>query len=485
MVTTKTPASPSSEYEAGNADRILINDITGGLPTIIAGGEKYLTKWQREDDTAYKLRLNDAVWTPLFDDILFGLTSKPFTREVGFKSDPPPRIDTMAEDIDGKGNNLHVFSAKLFNDAVRDRRAAILVDFTPGEAPRTLAEEQMAGRRPYFVEITDNDLIAVYTENMGGRDVIVHARIMEREVKRDGWDEEVIERVRVLEPGTWTLYRKVNDQTKSTVQWVLEAEGRTTLPYVPLVIFQTGDVPPLIKIARLQIELYRQENNLKSILNRTAFPVYAANKMVKPADDKPLVIGPGVVLFGGTDGEWGVLEPQGTSMEQMRKHVDDIKAEMRRLGMQPLLPGTGTITATATGVEAAKAHSWIQARAIELKDALEQALAIMGDWIGEPVEAEVYVHTDFAIDATAGVDDATLLALRENGTISRLALVNEFQRRGTLSADYDADEDLVQMEEEASFLPDITLPPPGTPPVDQTGSDTATTDEPNPSAEAA
>lgn len=459
MANDKNPSTPSGAYMAGSVDRRLIHDVTGGLPAIQAGKELYLTRWHDEDQGAYDRRLKDAVWTPLFDDILHGLASKPFSREVGFDGDPPARIEDMAEDIDGEGNNLHVFASRLFKDGIRDKLAGILVDYPVADPEVTTVEaERKANRRPYFVEVKEADLIAIYREFIGGIEVITHARIRECEIKRDGWGEEEIERVRVLEPGEWWLYRKVKGENNRE-DWIVEAAGLTTLDYVPLVVFETGKVPPLAKIARMQVELYRQENNLKSILSRTAFPLYAANKMTPPPEGEKLTIGPGAVLFGGAEGEWQILEPAGSSIEQQRAVIEAIKQEMRRLGMQPLLPGTGDITATATGVEAAKAHSWVQEKALALKDALEQALMIMGDWIGETVEAEVFVHTDFGVDMLTGQDDQTILMMHEQRVISKETVRDEMKRRGRLAADYDGEEDdaLIdaELEKMIDLIPDV------------------------------
>ena len=463
MSPEKTPASPSREYTARDPDRKLITDVVGGLPAIVREKERYLTRWTNETPESFTTRLRDAVWTPLFDDILFGLASKPFSKEVSLRDGASARLEEWCEDVDGQGNNLHVFAQRAFEMAVRDGRVAVLVDYPAGPPPLTMAQEAASGRRPYFVLIPDADLIALYTERQNGRDVIAHARIREREIVRDGWGEAEVERIRVLEPGRWSLYRRDDSAPGRTAasKWLLEDEGVfTPLRFVPMVVFEVGDAPPLAKIARLQIELFRQENNLKSILNRTAFPIFAANGMSAPSEkEKTLTIGPGAILFGGDGGSWSILEPQGTTIQQLREVIDGIKTEMRRLGMQPLLPGTGTITATASGIEAAKAHSAVQMWALKLKDALEQMLAIMGAWVGEQVEAEVFVNTDFGIELADRADDQTILALYEQGVVSKSTVRDEMKRRGRLSADYDGDEDDERIEEETAaamaLVPDI------------------------------
>ncbi|MEX7103008.1 DUF4055 domain-containing protein, partial [Pseudomonas aeruginosa] len=71
--------------------------------------------------------------------------------------------------------------------------------------------------------------------------------------------------------------------------------------------------------------------------------------------------------------------------------------DMRRLGMQPLTQTSGEPTATGQNIEAAKAHSAVEAWAMALKDALEQAWVFTCEWIGEDTNVECIVSTDFDV----------------------------------------------------------------------------------------
>jgi hypothetical protein len=54
---------------------------------------------------------------------------------------------------------------------------------------------------------------------------------------------------------------------------------------------------------------------------------------------------------------------------------------MRRLGLQPMMPKTGNVTATASGIDAAKGHTAVETWANALKDALEQAFVFTAKWM--------------------------------------------------------------------------------------------------------
>ena len=480
----KTPASPSSAYEATAADRTLILDMIAGLPAIQAKREVYLTKWSRETPESYNDRLREASFTPLFEDLLMGLASKPFSKEVALKDGATDTVKGWCKDIDGEGNNLHVFSETVFANGIRDGLCAIMVDHPvrPKDA-KTKKDDEDLKLRPYFVRVDAANLLALYTVMEGGVETITHVRIRERTVKRDGWDEKIEDRVRVLEPGIWELWEENETPVNGKKEWVRVDKGTTTLSYVPLVVFSTGErcsaqhvPPPLTNLARMQRDLFRSEAAAQNVENRGAFMMLAANGMTPPEEGKELVIGPMSVLFGGADGEWVMLEPAGSTLEHFRLKIDAKMTEMRRLGNQPLTPGSAAITATATATEADKSHSLVQKWALRYRDAAQKAFGIACDWIKEAAKPEVFVHTEFAIDMLGGQDDQTLLAMHEQRVISKDTVRTEMKRRGRLSSEYDAAKDdaalTKELEDLMDLMPDVvgsgdeegTQPAQGTPP---------------------
>jgi hypothetical protein len=131
----------------------------------------------------------EAPWQPEFADILRGLASKPFAKEIGLRA-ALRRIKALAEDIDGKGNNLSAFAQPAFRGGVAKGCSAILVDNTGRGQARTVAEERAAGVRPYWVAIRANDILDLKTAFVGGREQPYHVRIKECRIERDGYAEK-------------------------------------------------------------------------------------------------------------------------------------------------------------------------------------------------------------------------------------------------------------------------------------------------------
>jgi hypothetical protein len=122
-------------------------------------------------------------------------------------------------------------------------------------------------------------------------------------------------------------------------------------------------------------------------------------------------------LDGKASGHWAFIEPAGESLKFLQSDLEKIRTEMRDLGMQPL--ATANLTVVTTANVSMKAHSAVQAWAIGLKDALEQAWILTCKWLGQKLEPEVKVFTDFGVDLEAGTELDSLLKAEGQGIISK------------------------------------------------------------------
>ncbi len=532
---TAKPDAKSSDYSAMLPYWQMIEAILGGADTMRAAGETYLPKFENESRADYDHRKRAAPFTNLYADISQSLASKPFGRELSLKkppklvTPPPPvvapltvvgappvtpkpapdqdaddPIATLCEDIDGQGNNLHVFASNYFQRAIDKAVDWIFVDHTKTMAPegRTLsvAEEREQGARPYWVHVPAENLLAVYSDRVNGTEVFVHARIYEPATIRDGFGEKTVERVRVLDrqplavdadgiangygPATYEVYEKTPGKpadgyggAATDDTWAsIEGPSPLTIGIIPLVPFVTGKRigsswcirPALRDIAHLQIEEFQQESNLKSVLELTCYPMLAGNGVAKPVDaqgqDIRVPVGPRGVLFAppdntGKSGSWSFIEPGAASITALQAHLEATQKNMRDLGMQPLT--TANLTVITTANVSMKAHSVIQAWALKLKDALEQALKYTAMWMGDESKApEVDVFQDFGVDLEAGNEVDSLIKMQAANALSKRTLQEELRRRGVLSDNFDTDEEQARIAfEEQGLEPEEAIDP--------------------------
>jgi len=464
------PDTPSSAYTAMEPYWDMVDAILGGAATMRAAGQKYLPKFQNETAEDYEFRRKNAKFTNVFRDIVENLAAKPFTEEMGVTEDSAsPRVTELVEDIDGKGNHLHVFAQSTFFNGISHAITWILVDYTKDvPAQATIADEKAIGARPYWVHIPAKRVIAVYSDIVGGVEILTHVRIREDVVERDGFGEVTFKRVRVFNraplagggyaDATWQLFEEQQGDANVGRIWVEIESGPVTIGVIPLVPFTTGRhcgspwqlVPSMQDAADLQIELFQQESGLKSIKEATAFPMLSGDGVTPETGPDgfplPVKLGPKAVLYAVPSGSgghgishWGFIEPSATSLRFLADDIKETIQNLRELGRQPLTAQTGNLTVITTAFAAQKGNSAIQAWAINLKDALEKALALTAMWLKEDQRAKVTINTDFDVGLEDDKSQPTLLAMRASGDLSQRTFWHEMRRRGILSPEFDVD----------------------------------------------
>ena len=472
------PSKPSGDYEAQKSFWDMADDIMAGLDAMRDRGEVYLPRFDSESQKDYQARLQESPWTPIYADSFRNLVSKPFAKELTLEEDAGPDYAELAENIDAKGNNLHVFSREAFKAAVNAGIAWIWVGHTEVPEGATRADARAAGARPFWRMIAPRNVLAVYSDIIEGAEALTHVRLDETHTVREGFKERTVKQVRVIEraelegggygPPVYQVYQKIKGRNLKE-SWEVVAEGAISLPVIPLVPIIVGERqarwkvrPPLKDLAYMQVRLYQMESNHAVVQTNTAFPV----NVIQGVDEAPQTLGPRTVLSfppindNGAYGDFRREEPSGTAAASLREDIAAHKREMREAGMQPLVPQTGNLTATATAVSEAKAHSAVQAWALALKDALENAWKLTALWMDRPAdEPTVSVHTDFQA-AGQGVEEFRAIldmAAPDRQLISNEQAVMEAKRRGLLSPDYDLDEDRERILLEATGGDDADL----------------------------
>lgn len=472
-----TPDTASSDHAAMLGYWNMVETILDGADAMRRARETYLPKFPNETLPDYSYRADNAKFTNIYADIVNGLAAKPFAEECALVEDSvSPAVLALAEDIDGRGNNLHVFAANYFFGGVNYAIDWILVEFTkatpdPSGRPLTQADEAKQGLRPYWVHIPAKNMIAPFTDTINGKEEFVHVRFRENITRRNGYVEEVVERIREFnrdpifalgedgeptdkivgyQPATYKLHQK----TKGTTTWEVVEEGPISIGVIAIVPFITGRrkegtwqfVPPMKDAAFLQVEHFQQETALKAIKELTAFPMLAGNGVAPSlgTDNKPLPVpvGPKSVLYAPpsgenqTHGEWAFIEPTAESLRFLAEDVAATEKQLRELGRQPLTATAG-ITVVTAALASQKASSAVQAWALGLKDALEQAFKFTCLWLNDDSQPVVKVYTDFAIDLGDEKGPDVLTTMREKGDLSQETLWSEMKRRNILSADFE------------------------------------------------
>ncbi len=458
------PSTPSAEYGRMEKKWKLVIDILDGVDAIRRSGDKYLPKYEGESSEEYRRRSQSAPWRPEYADILQALSTKPFGRDVAIKGVAPDEIlgavdpatkarrGGYVDDIDGRGSSLTTFAAEAFWQAASKGAHAILVDYPEMAPDASRADEKQAGARPYWVQVPFDSIIALYTDTVGGREIVTHVRIRESRVERDGFGEKTIEQVRVLEPGTSQVWERnaKGDWAPGPVKPHLRGGSFGAVP-ISLIYFgrRIGTLevaPPLQPVADMQIELYQALSRQEEILTFAGSPMLSGNGFPPPGPQEPRIqVGPKTILFAppkdGAPASWDFIQPNPANITEIRKSVEAIQADIRRIGLQPLTELPGNPTATGKAIDAAKTHSAVKSWALQLNDGLEQSFVFTCEYLSKPATVQTEVSTDFSVLPYAAEPLKALAEARATREISHDAFIAGLKRFDVLSSDFDANAD--------------------------------------------
>ena len=448
------PSKALSAVTAMREDFDLIDDLLGGTKSMRASGVRHLPKFPSEEQDVYDARLKASTLLPALSKTVEAMTGRVFADAIVLGDDVPPNIQTLTENIDLQGNNLQVWAADFFAKGLAYGLCHVLVDHPRSEGVKTLADEKRLGVRPYAVIINPKQVIG-WRFSAG---VLTKFRYFERvDDGGEGFDEVMVDQIRVLEPGAWSVYRK-----DSKGQWLLHESGVTSLSIIPLVSFYTKRtgvmtaVPPLLDLANLNVKHWQSQSDQDNILHVARVPILF---LAGFDSTDPVTLGSGSALrHSSADAKASYVEHSGAAIEAGRNALKDLLEEMRMAGAQLLQRDKQTIkTATQAEEEAAQEMSPLERMSIAFADALSQVLQLMAMWQGQPEGGHVEVRGNFDVDFAPEVSLPSLISMANAGKLSSETLFSECQRRGIISDEITWEDERGRIESEG---PDMSSLPP-------------------------
>jgi hypothetical protein len=428
----------SAEAAALCADAELVDALLGGTKTMRAAGEKYLPKWPNEDADAHKARLAVATLFPAFPRTVEILASKPFSKALSLSEDVPEKIKTICDDIDLQGRDLHSFGSALCEAAIAHGFRGILVD---GPVTRdkdgkqllvTVADEKAAGLRPHFVEIRATQILGWLPKNGSLNAGLTQLRLLESYSEPNGvFDTVEREQVRVLTIGGWAIWRKKSVNGKDS--WYEHDKGPTTFKTIPFVACygkRTGFMaakPPMLELCHANVEHWQTKSDRQNALHVLSVPILFTKMLGKSV----ITVGTGsAVKAESPDADMKFVEMDGAAVEAGRKVLTDLEDQMRQAGAELLVVTPGNKTEIQTTADNEQGACTLHKIAKNLEDALNQALQLAAEWMGEASGGHCSVYRDFGAATLAEASAELLLKTAQAGKMSDESLFDEYKRRG-------------------------------------------------------
>lgn len=395
----------------------IMRDTCAGTPALRKKGVLYLPKEPGEEDKAYSYRLVRATFFNAVDLTLGGLVGMVFRNDPKLADNVPEiirgkeaegedgtAVEGQWENIDNAGTHGSVFCKELFTDAMRDGHAAILVDMPPALEPgATLADEQAAGRRPYWVSYRAEQIINWRTSVVNGQTKLTLVVFKECSREPDGeYGEKKVTRYRVLRPGSWELWREEKNQSATPATVVFEAGGVTSLDEIPVAVAYSRkrgilcSQPPLIDLAHTNITHYQKYSDYSIYMHIASRPILCR----KGAENKPITaIGPFRVFDVSTDGDVWFAETTGAALGAAAEDIKTLEERMSIMGLSLLVKRTGSqVTATEEKGDQMEESSDLATSARSLKDAVELALKFHTQYINASATTGGNIELGAALD---------------------------------------------------------------------------------------
>jgi hypothetical protein len=440
---------PSKAYVEMFPKWDLINDLLGGTTVMRAVGRKWLPAENRENAVNYDNRIARSFLYGAYRDTIQKLSAKPFSKPVAVAGKLSDRIESITENVDLRGSDMTQFARTIFEDGLKYGMGHILVDYPSDGASQSLYEERQSGTRPYFVRIAPHDLIGWRTEKQpDGSDKLIQIRFKEKSLEfKNEFGEEEVEYIRVISLNGWQLWRRTeNDKNYKKVK-----EGSHTFGEIPLVSFYTMrkdfmvSDPPLEDLAWLNLAHWQSLSDQRNILRFARVGLLFASGFAPEEIEEGINIGPNsLVSSTNPEASLAYVEHSGEAIGAGEKDLKRLEERMEVLGLQPLVQTTGNSTATARAMDEARTHSNIQAWIRGLENCLDLAFEMAAKWVGEklPSDFAVDIFNEFGITLSASEDIKSLLAMKQSGCISHETFIKEVKRRGVLSDEVVASDEI-------------------------------------------
>jgi hypothetical protein len=391
----------------------------------------------------------------------------------------------FARNVDGIGSSVNEFARRLLVSALTYGHSNVLVDYPDNSADRSLLDQYMAGRRPYFNHVRASRVLGWRQASDLPSSPLSQVRIHEYVREPKGrYGERIVDQARIIEPGrSRTVKKQDHDQsllpggqqptTPPEVQpaGLKESEWQSfSLPIIPLAPMYTNRIgtlrsaPLLSDIANINIAHYQRQADFLHALHIAAMP----NLVLEGWNDTPATsVGVNYALGMDPGNKAYYIQSDASSFEAQANALLMLEAQMSNLGVTKLLGQKFVAeSADAKRIDQAQANSVLSIISMELESCLQTCFNIAALYLGISPPT-ITISRDFDYRVLIGQDISVIGELTKQGLMSPEAFVQVMQGGEIYpdAVDLQAETDFVKasverlQEQEKKMLEAKTAPP--------------------------
>lgn len=446
-------------------------------------GTKYLPQEPKENEVNYRNRLTRSTLTNFYNKTADMVSAKITRKDPKLLDGTPQQIVDIEENIDNMGNSISQFTEMALTHSIDDGVVFVFVDSPkmpattvgeedPDAPPRTRAQDEAMGLRPYVRLIQAKDLIGWKHKVVDGRPVLEQIRIHEtttRPSEDDPFNDEEVERIRVVEPFIHTVWEKVKDNNGKE-SWVIVETVITEFEQIPLVPLYTNykkflvGEPLYLDLAYMNVNHWQSDSDQTNIVHVIRNPILFGQGLSETGEEVVVAVGPNSMVTAPIGSDLKYVEHSGKAAEVGYVQLERLEANIVTMGGEIIMnKRTGNPTATARALDQAEMDSEMAAISTAIEDMWREVFVFLAEAFGVEVTDAENVGVNMNKDFSLGMRDvqavSELLKMRQTGDISQSTLWFELQRMGMLSEDFDSEEEtaLLDVESEEKMDREATL----------------------------
>ena len=453
-VQTDDPSLPIGAYYAQAMRWQTMNAVLSGNQGV---PRQLIEKLPEEPDPCYQERLNRGLLSPYTSRIIDAAAGLILRKPIRLEGGNEEWWEEWRQDVDRQGTSLDEFLRQILTITIGWGHCNILADYPDPSSlgVRTLRDQTQADLKPFLCRVTPWDTLGWRYDFRSTQKRMEQVRIREYTTEPDGeFGEQAYEQIRVLEPGTYRLFRRPIDNGISGTaggNWELYEKGRYTLEEIPLATCYSQKMemlvssPPLLEVAHINLAHYKLQSAHLHSLHTASFPIL----VIKGWDDQGAEIKLDVTkaIAVAPEGDAKYVETSNGAFQAVQTELTMLEEQMSTLGISTLAKRDNvTESGVAKAIDRADANSIIAATSKSLEGCLQQAI----DWCAEYAGQEpptVGIDRDFdrmpmepaAVSGIAGLFTAGLVD-------QRTAL--DILRRGEILGDEITDDDIIEAAEQ-------------------------------------
>ena len=418
----------------------IMKAVTNGTEYLRDNSEAFLPLEPREDYTAYLSRVNRAVFSPYTQRLIRAATGLIMRKPISLVGDSY-WTDIFAKNVDGCGSDLDEYARRVLICSLTYGQSHILVDYPAPTGALSLAEERAQNRRPYWIEIDPTNIYGWRLDREVNYGSLIQVRIAEKAVVPSGeFGEQVFDQVRVIEPGKFSIYRKVSpkkdlinlqdttyagnfDGPENEKDYELVDSGVFSLGEVPLVSVYSGKTdtltskPPLLDIAYLNLAHFQRQADLIHSLHVASQPMLVLEGWDDQTKDTTISVNYAMATQPGNKVYY--VEPASSAFEAQTNEIQELQLQMATLGISTLSQQKFVAeSADARRLDRVDTNSMLSMVSLELEQKLQKVFDLSANYLGiEP--PKVKISRDFDIERLIGQDITALTSLFDQKVIDR------------------------------------------------------------------